>query len=646
MNRHLSSHINSLIDLVIEQKKLQFLVSTSQFNIVLFKESVLAIENDNIVFTNFELVVNYFLDRYKEKFNFQLSEEFDRNVDFIQKIEIDFLSNGYVKDFDNLEKEIWKTFIRDSNTKFQCSFNEYLKSIDYKNRNVFPFIEAYSTLLPTLQLSSDTIFENYLIQLEITRNGSQYNIPLESVLNGIKNKCKSDYDIGIELLHKSLNNEKDNILLAIISGLYENRRVEFYDSVLEKMIEKHVSLNQIFFGLANVDEIEDAECKLFLGLINKYGSNDTLIISILSLVLSILKSKKTEYHNFCFEEFKLAIENENTAYFILDGLCHINNYNLERVEIIVKLINQSYFSNEKYTYQISKVFWYLKDFDLFKNVVLCVIENKPFEKFMECFQSYFNSVSDLELDKFIIELLTNNQASKRFIGLEIFDMLSKHKPYIFSYDILKLPYISQYKLWVSLTQDFHEPKYRLVALLSLIDSKSQLIKESFICKLEEISEDYGNHITKILEEKLDNRSPEYCIMLERIKNYTKNFYSSNADMKYSIGELNPYSTHYKQIRRFNELFSKKMRETVGKSVREDSLLSILGTDTVQLSKGGGWRFGNRKEISQLGKVGTSFNMPRSYFINPNEFEMEKNFLEKQDWTDEEFVNIIAALENE
>jgi len=246
----------------------------------------------------------------------------------------------------------------------------------------------------------------------------------------------------------------------------------------------------------------------------------------------------------------------------------------------------------------------------------------------------------------MIELLIDNLASKRFIGLDIFDQLSNSEPYQFTYNILELPHISQYKLWVSLTQDFHQPRYRLVSLLPLLDSHSELIKESFLCKLEEISEDYGGHITKVLEENLDKNNPKNNFIIERVKGHAENFYSTYIDLKHSVAELNPYQTQYRHIRYFDELFYKKMSESVEKGTRENSLLSILGTNTVQLSKGGGWKFGNKKEISHLGKIGTSLLMPRSYFINPNEYEIEKGFLKSKDWKDEEFLNIKNFLDNE
>jgi hypothetical protein len=641
--------INYFIDSVVQQKKLQFSTSEIIFDSLLFEQKILKLQNSTVSISNYELTSIYFIEKYKAKLDFIISEKFDINVCFIKTINEDFKSNGYVQDYHILEKEIWKSIIKESNSEYKETFNEYLTiNIENKSDEIFNFVEAYSDVLPELNLDSAVIFKNIIILTEITKSDADYNLNLGNVLNGIKSKCKADYDLGLELLNKSisLNDDKENIISAIVSGLYENKKIEFYDSILDDLIQKDDKLNSIFFGLSNVSEIEENECKLFIELINKYNKKDLLIISILSLVFSILNSKNTKYHQFCIKELESAIENEKTGYYILNNLNQLKNYNQEKTAIVVKLINQDYFSIEKYINPISNVFWHLKEFESFKKVVLTIIENKPFEKFIKNFQSYFHSVDKKELDKFTIELLTDNHASKRKIGVDIFDQLSSYNPYQFTFDILKLPHILQYKLWVSLTQDFHEPKNRLIALLPLLDSKSEFIKESFICKLEEISEDYGGYVTKVLEENLIKDNPNYTLAKERVKKHIENYYGKNIDIKNSILELNPYQTHYKHIKHFDEMFSKNMSKTLDKGARENSLLSILGTNTVQLSKGGGWRFGANKEISQLGKFGSSFTMPRSYFINPNKFELEKGFIIRQDWTDEEFLEIKTFLEDE
>ncbi len=638
--------ISSLVDFIIEQKKLQFSVSETAFDEQLFANNILKSEANEISIIDFRSISTQFVLKYKEKLNFKLSENFKTNAIFIKSINEDFTSNGYVHDYHILEKELWKSIVKESNTEYKCSFNDYLN--EEKPDGVYGFIDAYSNLLTELDLTENEIFENAIILTEITKSDATYNAPLSNVLSGIKNKCKTDYENGIKLLNKSLtlDGDKENIISAIVSGLYENKRNEFYETVLKQLIEEETKLNPILFGLSNVSEISISDFDLFIKMINDYGKRETFIISTLSIVFSILKSNITQHHNFCFKELESAIENEKTAYYILHNVSFLENYSQEKTNITIKLVNQEYFTIEKYINAISQIFWYVKEFDSFKRVILSIIENKPFEKFIKAFQSYFHSVDAVELDKFIIELLIDNSANKRHTGVELFDELSFHQPYRFSFNILDLMPITQYKLWVALTQDFHEPIKRLTALLPLIESKSDLVKESFIFKLEEISEDYGGHITTVLEDNLDKNAPNYSIVIERVKKHIEDYFSKNINLKRSILELNPYHTHYKSIKKYNELFSKKMNKTVEKGARENSLLSILGTNTIQLSKGGGWRIGAKKEISQLGQFEASFSMPRSYFINSNEFELSKGFEMRQDWTDEDFIDINKILENE
>lgn len=637
--------ISSLVDIVIKQNAFQFSANEMFFDELLFKNDILKLEADKVSIKDFKSISTHFISKYKEIFSFKVSEDFKTNADFLNSIKNHFTSAGNVRDYNILEKELWKNIVKESNSEFKCSFIDYIK--ENSTADLVVFMEAYSDVLPELTLTENEIFENSIILYEKAKN-EVTNLSLNTVLGGIKNICKSSYENGVQLLNKSLmlSDDSENILSAIISGLYENQRIVFYESILKQLIQEETKLNPILFGLSNVLEITSADSDLFVNLISDYGKKEVLLISTLSLVFSVLKSNNTHHHDFCFKELELAIENKNSAIFILHNLRFLENYNQEKVDVIVKLVNQEYFTIEKYINPISLIFWNLKEFNYFKEIVLSIIENKPFEKFIKSFNFYLYSVDVIELDKFIIELLIDNSANKRHAGIELFDEFSFHQPYLFTYNILELPLISQYKLWVSLTQGFHEPKNRITALLPLINSNSELVKESFLCKLEEISEDYGGHVTKILEDNLDKDISNNSIVIERVKKYVEDFFRKNTDFKRSIFELSPYYTHYKYIQMFNKLFSNKINKTVEKGARENSLLSTFGTNTIQLSKGGGWRTGSKREISQLDKVGASFAMPRGYFINPNEFELQKGFEIKEDWSDEDFIDIKKILENE
>ena len=179
----------------------------------------------------------------------------------------------------------------------------------------------------------------------------------------------------------------------------------------------------------------------------------------------------------------------------------------------------------------------------------------------------------------------------------------------------------------------------------MLKSSSEIVRECFICKLEVISEDYGGLVTQVLKDNLDVAIDENELIINRVQNHIDSFFSKNVDVKNSILEFNPYNTHYKYINKFKKLFSKKMSNDIEKGTKEHGLLSVLGANTIHLAKGGGWRFGRNKEIAQLDKFGSSFSLPRSYFLDPNKFDLEKGIATRLDWNDEDF-SIIEQLIND
>lgn len=639
----IEKEIVSLIKIIFEQKKLQFQTNEIDFDIRLFENGILKKEGDKVSINCFKSITPFFLLKYKEQLRFTTNENFSLAAKFINKVEEHFNNNGYVHDYFMLENEIWKILIKESNLEHGCNFTNYLKEGNLEG--IYDFIGAYSNVLPELDLKVNEVFENTTFLINMTKSDADFNIPLDSVLLGVKNKCIEDYDFGFNLLNKTLasNEDRDKLISAIVCGLYENQRVNFYGTVLKELISNEIHVNPILFGLASVSKISTTDCDLFIELINEFKSNESQLVPYLSLVFAILKSDVEQYYELCFEELLHAIENEKATYYILHNLNFVKNRSDKKSSVVLKLINQSFFSIEKYIHQISHFLVLEKGFNSFKEIVQNIAKVKPFEKFAKHFQSYFQTTEKSQLDEFMISLMTDNTASKRFTGLDIFDELSNLVTYSFSFDILELPALSQYKLWVAMCQDFHQPQNRIVALLPLIDSKSELVKESFICKLEEISEDYGGQVTDILT---NNRDAKHSDVIERLKIYIADFHKKNTSLKNSIKEFNPYNTDYKHIKHFNDVFHKNMSKSIDKGARENSLLSIFGTNTVQLAKGGGWRFGAKNEISQLGTFASSFTMPRSYFINPNKYEIEIGSRMRQDWKDEEFLTIKTLLGNE
>lgn len=81
-----------------------------------------------------------------------------------------------------------------------------------------------------------------------------------------------------------------------------------------------------------------------------------------------------------------------------------------------------------------------------------------------------------------------------------------------------------------------------------------------------------------------------------------------------------------------------------KSSNENSLLNLFSK--VTLLKGGGWKIEGRDEISKLGKISTSFSLPRVYFTRPENFDFESGIEMVTNWDDTNFAEIKRFLDNE
>src|SRR5690606_25519865 len=122
-------------------------------------------------------------------------------------------------------------------------------------------------------------------------------------------------------------------------------------------------------------KIENDDCKLFIKLIQQYSSLEVYLISALSLIFSILKLDNVEHYNFCFNKLYSAIENEKETNYILNDIIFLSGYDQEKTNLLIKLVAQPYFTINKYINPISEIFWYIKEFTAFKNVVLNLIDN-------------------------------------------------------------------------------------------------------------------------------------------------------------------------------------------------------------------------------------------------------------------------------
>jgi hypothetical protein len=179
----------------------------------------------------------------------------------------------------------------------------------------------------------------------------------------------------------------------------------------------------------------------------------------------------------------------------------------------------------------------------------------------------------------------------------------------------------------------------------LLKSKSPLVKEAFICKLEEYTESYGGSVTEILKQKLDFGDADSLAVFERIENYKVEFYKNNVLVKDGIKELNPAFTQNRLFVNYNKNHNRRFSRQMQKSSDENSFF-LNFCSKVTLLKGGGWKIDGRDEISKLNKISTSFSLPRVYFTRPENFDFESDVEMVTNWDNTSFAEIQRFLDNE
>lgn len=650
-NPDLKKVIDKFSNLLISKKVIKISVNDFLETHLLIENNIIKIENDYLKISNYSFIAVSIIKHYESIFSFNYNNDFKNIIQFYNHVKEEFINDNYTLDYNVIELEFLKFLIFESNKKHGETFHIFIKKLteEHDSEYIYEFIRAYSENLAFLEINPKTIFDNSALLLKFTKSDADYSIDEEHILRGIKLKCQVDDNIGIELFKLALkkNNTENNdiIISAIISGIYEKIGIPFYEKHLHKLIDSDKNLFEIINGLSIIDKVEEDEFDLFITLFNRFKTNKDLAIVNAKLLFKILEStyfsNKETHVEKCFIGLNEIISNEISLVFILQRTASLENYDTQRIKVLINGIQQPNFSINTHTYPIVLFFWKNHNILYLKQILITISKFHPLKKIAKHFQSRFDKFDKIEFDNMLIDLLTSNKASLRFIGLDIFNKLPYNN---FNCDILKLEPIQQYKLWVSLCNTYKEPKYIVPFLIPLLKSSSATVKECFTLKLKEYSENYGGHLTDALENHLDISNKEHQEILTSIKSHMYNYHDHNINIKRDIKELNPYHSDNKAINDFNRLFDKKMSRGIRKGADTNSFLGFA--KTVQLAKGGGWKHGEENEIMKLARIQTSMALPRNYFIDPNQYELEESLESLTNWKETDFKIIEKWISNE
>lgn len=643
---------------VIMEKGLEGVCENDIDSELLFSENVIVITNNLVRPENYGLVATGLYSYFKSKVSLEIYSEFGEYLGLYKNLSRYFKATGYSPVKEELKRWFMALILLEytANGGTFAGYIRQLAALEGKTKGkkqLYEFANAYGSVLSELQIEKDILYADITQLIALTESNVTYNGNQFHLLEGLRDLPAQKRELALSLFDYACQAglTPGKLISALATGLYESLGLTFLSEVAVLYLGNNAIAERIFLGLSVVKELEVTDACIYLQYFEKYKDTDEYItIALSKMLLRVLESAINFTDNEtitlrCIEalEFGMTQYGYRLALQVIDRLTIIEGYVTCKTRLLLHLVAQPYFNTNEFMGVIVRLYWYVHDVESLKRVLSAIADKEPFSDLGKHFTGFQNHCDKNELDLAIIELVTDNRSSRRELGNSLFGADHNHSRYVFTFDILTLIPLQQYKLWVGLCQNIGEPKHYLVALLPLLNSRSWTVQESFIAKLEELSEDYAGHIVKILEDHLHlHNRPD---VIERIRGYSEQFFRINADCKIGISEISPHKTQNKLFKEFNKHYNRSFSRTIEKGAKENSLMSILGKP-VKLGKGGGWKISETEGIKKLGHIQTGMTLPRGMFIYPEQYDIMCGLEQSIDRTEEEFDLVRELIKNE
>ena len=590
------------------------------------------------------------------KFNYLMSRSFSETIHFFIQVGKYFTEpQKVILGISEQMNELLSLLIIKANKEFNSNFEEVTVFFNgEKDQFIYEFNRAFSKNLQNLNIPSDKLFVVLkFLYLQMDSNAT-YNFNMSELANGIKNYSSGNPDSAKELLFLF---QKENARLvtleaAILASLYNNDKDVLV--LIKELLRDPTNLLSVVCAVKAFSINDNEEAAAILDIIEEIDSEDThLLINMPQLFTSLIRNTTitdVSIKERCFENLHTLVSNSDSSVrqFTLDAVTYLNGYD-EQVYAIVSKVNVGLF-DEQLTNTVSSLLANLSSCKYFFNFIeqYALINKLTFSAKAFGFPiGHFLNGEGMEFSVHLVKLLVDDSGLVRFVGISILRHIFSafRRCYQFEIDLLGLPAIVQYKLWVSILHDGFDLENSIPIVLPLRKSTYPFVSSALIYKIEESAENYGSTVGEILLRHLNLNDAADKELVERIKRKTENFNELIRE-KGKVKELNPYYTQAGLVSKYNEDYFNKLNEGMQKTVNENSLLSSFAT-TVILAKGGGWKLDNRTEISKLSTFGTSFQLPRQYYISPDCFDFENRLWYLKNLKNEfkQWEATISSLEN-
>ncbi|MES2565516.1 MAG: hypothetical protein V4565_01540 [Bacteroidota bacterium] len=629
----LKNSISELIKYSIDSKKFKFEKSEFQFDISLLEANeVLVGEESKLIISESALYYSEFFSHYSSHLKFELTEDINEAFDFISRIEeelkIEQPFNTNVYSFFKGFKSFVLFLVY---KKFNTDFSAFIKTLNKESGSIlYDFNYTYAKLVPFLNTPTDVLYNNLNHLIIGVTSDVQYNSNLYEISNSIREFCKKNPEDGKKLLQYGIEQPTilHNLIIPALGGLYEDSRDVFWNEIAE-LVKKPELRVSVICSLSFTHALTNEEANKYYSTITIIGNYiEEELFNLPKFFISIINNKVIDDESLkesCFLKLNELIINPNQKLrqVILNELSFVDGYDSKCIKVLRTLIEDEYFDKEQIGL-VGHVF--IRNKDLLGFIELITVYGERFkldfkaENFSSALYNFRQDFSE-NLSKELIKLLTHDSGAIRYIGVRIIEYLTPHNGrFIFQTDILNCEAITQYKLWMSIIGEIKEPKYTLPMMFPLLNSSFSFVKEAFICRMEQLTEEYGSSVLETMEAELDLTKLDYTSIYTRIKKYSDDFWAE-ISRKRGIKELNPLYTQSDLYTLFSNNYGKSFNKNLSEGVEKKSFFMQFAT-TIILAKGGGWKHEKKGKVEKLGQVSTSFQLPRSHFVNPESFDWE------------------------
>lgn len=640
----LKNSISDLVKLIEKEKKYKFDFSEKNINVALLQpENILINDEGNRFFeiSNTALFFSEFFNHYSIKFSFTLTNNLSDAFEFVNKIEEELKTENVNSGVSAFYRRL-KRFITFLIAKtFALDFEQHALSLNKETsgQDLYDFNSSYCKIFPYINSSIESIYRvlSHLV-VQMTAN-VEFNGNLGSIRRSVLLFCKIDHRKANSLYEFAITQDPVvvDLISALTQGIYELKGKDFWREIekLSKLTSHRIS---VICALRGIKPSDTKEAKLFYDLIDSFSDfNEHELINLPPFYTGLLSSDvviEPTLKLSCVEKLKALIVNPNKRLrqIVLTQLSYIDNNSEEIYELLNALVESEGFEKEDIR-SIDQVFIRERTLGGFILLVQKLGHKFPMEFTGDSFSSAlhnFRSTQNESLHEELIKLCTNDKGAIRFIGNRIIESLTPHRGrFTFQTDILKLDAITQYKLWISRMEELKEPDASLPMLLPLLDSKFSYVQEAFIGKIEQLTEEYGSTVMDVLKSELDQSNPHYKNITDRVEQYCESFWKEIAK-KRDIKEFNPLYTQSELYHKHSSNFGKSFNKSLKENVEKKSFFMQFATPVI-LAKGGGWKHEKHQKVEKLGQISSSFQLPRSYFLAPEEFDWDFRTRYFEDW---------------